>query len=197
MKPINWVLTLTVVLGLLLVNSVTLAQEEELKKAKKFFSTAGVPGDKWIEGETMYPHVQPARHFNATMLYYPGTETLQANEVRVIFMGSTYYPNLSQSGMSILVELGNGDRFVFDLGIGSLRNYNAFSIPFNTINHVFFTHLHMDHMSDLPYFTMFRPIQGGWDAVAHLWPERLRTAVRYRPHGRAHDEDDRLAPGQL
>jgi ribonuclease Z len=35
-------------------------------------------------------------------------------------------------------------------------------IPFNTINHVFFTHLHMDHMSDLPYFMMFRPIQSGW-----------------------------------
>ncbi len=134
------------------------AQQEptpEMLKAKEFFGTAGIPGGRWVEGETMFPHVAPARHFNATMLYYPGTEELQADEVRVIFMGSTYYPNQSQSGMSIFVELGNGDNFVFDLGIGSLRNYNSFSIPFNTINHVFFTHLHMDHMSDLPYFTMF------------------------------------------
>ncbi len=144
------------------------AQDQEMQKAMEFFSTAGIPGDKWIEGETMYPHVAPAGHFNATMLYYPKTETLRPDEVRVIFMGSTYYPNRSQSGMSIFVELGNGDRFVFDLGIGSLRNYNAFSIPFNTINHVFFTHLHMDHMSDLPYFTMFRPIQGGWTPL-HIY----------------------------
>ena len=99
----------------------------ELQKAKEFFGTAGIPGDRWVEGETMVPHVAPGKHFNATMLCYPGTETLQPDEVRVIFMVSTYYPNQSQSGMSILVELGNGDSFVFDLGIGSLRNYNSFS----------------------------------------------------------------------
>jgi ribonuclease Z len=136
--------------------------DPEVRKAKEFFETAGTPGTKWTEGEMFVPHVAPGPHFKATLLYYPGTEELQPDEMRVIFMGSTYYPSLSQSGMSILVELGNGDRLVFDLGIGSLRNYNAFSIPFNTINDVFFTHLHMDHMSDLPYFMMFRPIQGGW-----------------------------------
>ncbi len=109
MKHITRALILTTVLGLLLVSGMALAQEEELKKAKEFFETAGIPGDKWVEGETMVPHVAPARHFNTTMLYYPGTEELQADEVRVIFMGSTYYPNQSQSGMSIFVELGNGD----------------------------------------------------------------------------------------
>ncbi len=46
----------------------------EMLKAQQFFETAGIPGDRWIEGETMVPHVAPARHFNATMLYYPGTE---------------------------------------------------------------------------------------------------------------------------
>ena len=105
-------------------------QNEELLKAKAFFETAGNPAGKWIEGETMMPHVFPAPHFKATMLYYPGTEELQSDEVRVTFMGSTYYPNQSQSGMSIFVELGNGDNFVFDMGIGSLRNCNTFSIVF-------------------------------------------------------------------
>ncbi len=136
--------------------------DPEALKAKEFFGTAGIPGDKWIEGETMFPHVSPASHFKAAMLYYPGVEELKDDEMRITFMGSTYYPNRSQSGMSIFMELGNGDNFVFDLGIGSLRNYNSFSIPFNTINHVFFSHLHMDHVSDLPYFLMFRPIQGGY-----------------------------------
>jgi ribonuclease BN (tRNA processing enzyme) len=140
----------------------------EMLKAKEFFGTVGIPGQRWIEGETMVPHVAPANHFKATMLYYPGTEELQPDEVRVTFMGSTFYPNRSQSGMSIFVELGNDENVVFDLGIGSLRNYNAFSVPFNTINHVLFTHLHMDHMSDLPYFMMFRPIQGGWTPL-HIY----------------------------
>jgi len=159
---------LTLVLCLLMVSGISLADQEEMKKAMEFFSTAGIPGDKWLEGETMYSHVFPASHFNSTMLYYPGTEELQPDEVRVTFMGSTYYPNQSQSGMSIFIELGNGDNFVFDLGIGSLRNYNSFSIPFNTIDKVFITHLHMDHISDLPYFIMFRGIQGGWTPV-HIY----------------------------
>jgi len=161
---------LTLVLCLLMVSGISLAGQEEMKKAMEFFSTAGIPGDKWLEGETMHPHVFPASHFNSTMLYYPGTEELQPDEVRVTFMGSTYYPNQSQSGMSIFVELGNGDNFVFDLGIGSLRNYNSFSIPFNTIDKIFITHLHMDHLSDLPYFMMFRPIQGGWTPLQIYGP---------------------------
>jgi ribonuclease BN (tRNA processing enzyme) len=150
-----------------LLVSLAWAQEAdpELLKAKEFFETAGNPGGKWIEGETLNPHVAPARHHKASLLYYPGTEELQDDEVRVIFMGSTYYPSQTQSGMSILIQLGNGENFVFDLGIGSLRNYNTMRIPFNTINHVFFTHLHMDHMSDLPYFMMFRPIQSGWTSL--------------------------------
>ena len=140
----------------------------QIERAKAFFSTAGVPGDRWVEGETMVPHVAPGKHHKATLLYYPGTEELQPDEVRVIFMGSTYYPSQSQSGMNILVQLGNGDNLVFDFGIGSLRNYGSMRIPSNTINHIFFTHLHMDHMGDLPYFTMFRPIQGGWTPL-HIY----------------------------
>ena len=147
-----------------LFSSTLLAQDApppEMQKAMEFFTTAGNPAGKWTEGETMVPHVAPSAKFFSTMLYYPGTEELADDEIRVTFMGSTYYPTQSQSGMSIFVELGNGDNFVFDMGIGSLRNYNSFSIPFNTINKVFITHLHMDHISDLPYFMMFRPIQGG------------------------------------
>lgn len=155
---------------MVLVPTLGIAQEDKLQKAMQFFGTAGIPGDKWTEGETMSPHVMPAKHFKAAMLYYPGTEDLQPDEVRVIFMGSTFYPNQSQSGMSIFVELGNGDNFVFDLGIGSLRNYNSFSVPFNAINHVFFTHLHIDHMSDLPYFMMFRGFMGGWTPLSIYGP---------------------------
>jgi len=101
MKQLTRSLIPTAVIGLMLVSGSTLAENEELEKAKEFFGTAGIPADRWIEGETMYPHVAPAKHFKATMLYYPGTETLQPDEVRVTFMGSTYYPNPSQSGMSI------------------------------------------------------------------------------------------------
>lgn len=45
------------------------AQESEIEIAKEFFSTAGVPAGRWVEGESMQPHVAPAKHFNATLLY--------------------------------------------------------------------------------------------------------------------------------
>ena len=60
--------------------------DPKLKEAKAFFEVAGNPGKRWIEGETMVPHVAPAKHFKSTMLYYPGTEELQPDEVRVIFI---------------------------------------------------------------------------------------------------------------
>ena len=99
--------------------------------------------------------------------------------------------------MSIFVELGNGDRFVFDLGIGSLRNYNSFSIPFNTINHVFFSHLHMDHMSDLPYFMMFRPIQGGWTPLHVYGPSGAESQYGIAHMVKHMVADDSLASGQF
>jgi ribonuclease BN (tRNA processing enzyme) len=155
----------TVTLCLILLSCIAFADDAELKKAKEFFGTAGVPGDKWIEGETFYPHVAPGQHFFRALQYYAGTEELQPDEMRVTFMGSNPWPSQSQSGMSIFVELGNGENFVFDLGIGSIRNYATFGVPLNSIKHMFFTHLHMDHVSDLPYFLMFRGIYGGWTPV--------------------------------
>ncbi len=92
MTKIKTFFTLAALAGYALIVSAAWAQQQpdpELLKAKEFFGTAGIPGDKWVEGETMVPHVSPAKHFKATMLYYPGTEKLQPDEVRVIFMGST------------------------------------------------------------------------------------------------------------
>jgi hypothetical protein len=53
---------LVVALVFLAYSALTWAQQEptpEMLKAKEFFETAGIPGDKWIEGETMGPHVCP------------------------------------------------------------------------------------------------------------------------------------------
>jgi ribonuclease Z len=161
-------LTLTASLGLLLAPATGWPQDAQLQKAMEFFSTAGTPGDRWTEGESFVPHVAPGAHFAATQLFFPGFEELQPDEMRVTFMGSTYYPSESQSGMSIFVELGNGDNLVFDLGIGSLRSYNSMRVPFNAIDNVFISHLHMDHVSDLAYLVMFRGIYGGWSPV-HIY----------------------------
>ena len=58
--------------------------------------------------------------------YYPNTEALKADEMRVIALG-TGTPNFrrSQASAAWLVELGSGEKFLFDIGTGSLANLAA------------------------------------------------------------------------
>ena len=81
--------------------------------------------------------------------YYPNTEELKKDEMRVVALG-TGRPFLrrSQANASWLVELGNGDKFVFDFGFGSQMNFTALEIPYSEVNAWFATHLHTDHVGD-------------------------------------------------
>ena len=51
-----------------------------------------------------------------------------------------------------LVELGNGDKFLFDIGSGSHERIAAMKIPYDFLDKVFIGHLHVDHYGDLPTF---------------------------------------------
>jgi ribonuclease Z len=83
-------------------------------------------------------------------VYYPGTEELGPNEMRVVALG-TGMPNArpKQAAACWLVELGNGDKFLFDIGTGSAERLSAMKIPYNHLNKVFIGHLHSDHFGDL------------------------------------------------
>jgi len=93
-------------------------------------------------------------------LYYPGTEELGKDEIRLIALG-TGMPaaRRSQAATCWLVELGNGDKFLFDLGTGANANMAALMIPFDFLTKVFLSHLHTDHWGDLPGLWA-----GGWTA---------------------------------
>jgi ribonuclease Z len=97
----------------------------------------------------------PARY-----AYYPGTEELGADQIRVIAAG-TGMPSArrSQAATCFLVELGNGDKLLFDIGSGSHANLQALMIPSDFLNKVFITHLHTDHWGDLTSLWA-----GGWTA---------------------------------
>lgn len=91
-------------------------------------------------------------------VYYPGTEDLAPDEMRVIACGSGMpVPSLNQGAACFLVELGNGDKFIFDMGTGSTERLWSLGIPLDYINKVFIGHLHMDHMGDLPAFWLYGP----------------------------------------
>lgn len=91
-------------------------------------------------------------------VYYPGTEALSPDEMRVIACGTGMpMPRLKQAAACFLIELGNGDKFIFDMGNGSLERIHALGIPLDYIDKVFLTHLHLDHMGDLPGFYVSGP----------------------------------------
>jgi ribonuclease Z len=83
-------------------------------------------------------------------VYYPGTEPLAPDEMRVIACG-TGMPNArpKQAAACWLVELGNGDKFLFDIGTGSAERISALKIPYDYLDKVFLGHLHSDHFGDL------------------------------------------------
>jgi ribonuclease Z len=93
-------------------------------------------------------------------VYYPGTEVLGSEEIRLIALGTGMpLARRGQAACSWLVELGNGDKFLFDIGTGANANLSALMIPFDFLKKVFLTHLHTDHWGDLPGLWA-----GGWTA---------------------------------
>jgi ribonuclease Z len=92
------------------------------------------------------------------LFYYPGEE-LAKDEIRVSVMGSGWgsIVRKRQAGCSLFIELGNGDSFVWDMGQGTLVNYNTMQVPYSRMSRVFLTHLHMDHTTDVLPLYAFGP----------------------------------------
>lgn len=82
--------------------------------------------------------------------YYPNSEDLKPDEMRVIACG-TGMPTTraAQAAACFLVELGNGDKFLFDIGSGSAERISSLQIPYNYLDKVFIGHLHTDHFGAL------------------------------------------------
>ena len=82
--------------------------------------------------------------------YYPNTEDLAGDEMRVIACG-TGMPTTraAQAAACFLVELGNGDKFLFDIGSGSAERISSLQIPYNYLDKVFIGHLHTDHFGSI------------------------------------------------
>jgi ribonuclease Z len=83
-------------------------------------------------------------------VYFPGTEALAPDEMRIVALGTGMVsPRPKQAAACWLVELGNGDKFLFDVGAGCHERLAAQKIPYDYLNKVFISHLHLDHFGDL------------------------------------------------
>jgi ribonuclease Z len=86
-------------------------------------------------------------------IFVPSTETLSPGEIRVTVLGSgDPWIRRSQASGSLLVEVGNPEKdfFFFDLGSGSLANFTSLMLPVEATTKVFLSHLHADHVGDIP-----------------------------------------------
>lgn len=91
--------------------------------------------------------------------FYPNTEILQPDEMRIIALGTGLPTPITRAQKSTawMVELGNGDVFLFDIGTGSTENLFGLRPQFEKIDKIFLSHLHSDHFGDLDAF-----IIGSW-----------------------------------
>jgi ribonuclease Z len=128
------VLTAPIVIGLLLGAALSTGQV-----------FAASTSDALPTGRTASPIIDG----NYPASYFPNTELLGADEMRITALG-TGMPNQTRKAVSIsyLVELGNGDKFLFDTGSGMLANLFALRPDFSKIDKVFASHLHVDHVGD-------------------------------------------------
>lgn len=103
--------------------------------------------------------------------YFPNTEILGTDELRITALG-TGMPNQTKMAVSIsfFVELGNGDKFLFDIGTGSTGNLFSLRPDFSKVDKVFFSHLHVDHVGDFMGLHVGGWLSGRYDPLRIFGP---------------------------
>ena len=80
-------------------------------------SNAAEKDDSDANDEESHPTVSPVKARPSRDTYYPNTEDLAPDEMRVVACGTGMPTTRAfQAAACFLVELGNGDKFLFDCG---------------------------------------------------------------------------------
>jgi ribonuclease Z len=121
--------------------------------------------------------------------------------LRVVLLGSGMGPrvNLLQFGASTLVEAG-GVRLLFDCGRGATLRLAQAGVPVGSVSRLFLTHLHSDHVVQIPDLLLTGWAGGGRMTPLEIWgPEGtremmddLQRAFAFDIHMRR-DVDEKLA----
>jgi len=101
--------------------------------------------------------------------YIPGKEPLAKNEMRITVLGSGSPTPVrrAQATSGYLVELGNGDNFIFDIGPGTSGNLYSMGVHPALLDKVFIAHLHLDHCGGI--FPLFDAMGWARNTPLHVW----------------------------
>src|SRR5439155_11581595 len=94
--------------------------------------------------------MQSLRALILTVMVFTLTSVAWAEDMRVTLLGTgTPILNINRLGMSTLVEAG-GLKLLFDAGRGATIRLHQARVPLGEITAIFITHLHSDHIADIP-----------------------------------------------
>jgi len=99
------------------------------------------------------------------------------DSLKVVVCGSrSPLPSPGRAEACILVEAGD-DIYIFDLGNGSMDNLNEYQVPWPNVKAVLITHMHSDHIADLPDAHLASWIQGRNSPLIVYGPEGINLVT--------------------
>lgn len=108
-----------------------------------------------------------ARNYGQSVTTIP---SVSSDNLKVILLGTGVGPpvNLEQFGASTLIEAG-AVRLLFDCGRGSTLRLAQIGVPLGSISRLFLTHLHSDHVIQIPDLLLTGWVGGGRRIPLEVW----------------------------
>ena len=98
--------------------------------------------------------------------------------LKVVVCGSrSPLPSPGRAEACILIEAGD-DIYIFDIGNGSMNNLTQYQVPWPNVKAVLITHMHSDHIADLPDAHLQSWIQGRNSPLMVYGPEGISTVTK-------------------
>jgi ribonuclease Z len=129
-------------------------------------------------------------------------QSASPDNLKIVLLGTGVGPpvNLRQYGASTLIEAGDV-RLLFDCGRGATIRLAQVGVPLGSISRLFLTHLHSDHVIQIPDLLLTGWVGGGRKVPLEVWGpdgtsdmmEHLQRAFAFDIHMRR--DVDEKAPG--
>ena len=98
--------------------------------------------------------------------------------LKVVICGSrSPLPSPGRAESCVLVEAGD-DIYIFDMGNGSVNNLTQYQLPWPNVKAILITHMHSDHMADLPDAHLQSWIQGRTSPLKVYGPEGINLVTK-------------------